>query len=366
MSQQKDSRTFPRFEVVQRTEHLLLLLSFTLLAITGLPQKYPEYAISQWIIQLFGGIEIDRSIHHVSAIVLIVLSIFHAIHIGYRLYVKGNPPGMLPFLRDVKDFVQTVSYNVGASKTKPKMEHFNFVEKIEYWAVVWGTVVMAITGYVLWNPIIITKYLPGEVVPASKVAHGMEAILAVLSILTWHVYTVHLKYFNRSIFTGKISYHEMEEEHAAELERIRTGDAGRPAPSPETQWKRARIYLPIAGVVAVVLLLFTYRFFTIESTAITTVPPQPYEEVYVPSEPPGLPTATPAAIAAESEVPQQRPLPTPQPPNIVSHPVDETRADCMACHNVYGYISPAPFDHAERTNEECLTCHQATQEVAQQ
>ena len=360
-----NGRTFPRFDVVQRIEHFFLLLSFTLLAITGLVQKYPETGISQAVIRGLGGIEITRSIHHASAIVLIVLSIFHFIHVGYRLYVLRREPGMLPTFKDVKDAIQAIAYNLGLSQERPKMGYYNFGEKIEYWAVVWGTVIMAITGYMLWNPIVVTRYLPGEVIPAAKMAHGFEAILAVLSILTWHVWHVHLKYFNRSIFTGRISYHEMEEEHGEALEKMLKGEQ-RPEPPVEEQWRRARVYVPIAGALILAFLLLTYRFFTLEQTAITTLPPRQVEEVYVPAQPPGLPTATPAAMLAELEIPQRLPLPTPEPPVITSHPVDEARQDCLACHGVYSMIAPAPLEHLERIDEDCLSCHTASQEVARQ
>ena len=371
MSEKDHARKFTRFERLQRIEHLVMLVSFTILAITGLAQKFPENSISLWIIQALGGIENTRSIHHVSAIVLAVVSIFHLIYLGYKLYVLRRRPSMLPVVKDIRDLTQTVSYNIGITKIRPKMEYYNFGEKIEYWAVVWGTLLMGVTGYVLWNPVVVTQFFPGEFVPAAKAAHGAEAILAVLSILTWHVYHVHLKYFNRSIFTGKMSYHEMEEEHGAVLERVLAGVDERPAPPPEVQWKRTRIYLPVAGLLTILFLLATYSFFTIENTAITTLPPVPYESVYVPDHPPGLPTATPAAgdVAGgvgAAEVPARLPLPTADPPAITSHSLDAEREDCVACHAVYGYIDPAPLDHDGWENTECQECHQPAQEVAQQ
>ncbi|MCS7039976.1 MAG: hypothetical protein NZP34_10260, partial [Caldilineales bacterium] len=75
---------------------------------------------------------------------------------------------------------------------------------MEYWAVIWGTAVMIITGFMLWNPITTTKFLPGSWIPAAKAAHGGEALLAFLAIIVWHVYNVHIKTFNRSMFTGKL------------------------------------------------------------------------------------------------------------------------------------------------------------------
>ncbi len=231
MSENEHAQKFERFERLQRIEHLVMLVSFTILVITGIPQMFPESSLALWVIQLFGGIENTRTIHHFNAIVLILVSIFHIIYLGYKLIVLRRRPSMLPVVKDIRDFAQTISYNIGISKTRPKMPYYNFGEKIEYWAVVWGTVVMVITGYMLWNPVFVTQFLPGEFIPAAKTAHGMEAILAVLSILTWHLYNVHLKYFNRSIFTGKMSYHEMEEEHGEVLERILAGEDERPAPT---------------------------------------------------------------------------------------------------------------------------------------
>jgi len=259
-----------------------------------------------------------------------------------------------------------IAYNLGVAKERPAMKRFNFGEKVEYWAVVWGTFLMAITGYVLWNPVAVSQILPGEFIPAAKAAHGFEAILAVLSILTWHVYHVHIKYFNRSIFTGNLSYHEMEEEHRAELERILAEEGERPEPPPDVVWKRTRLYLPVAGALAAVILIGTYWFFTLEQTAITTVPPQQIEEAYVPLTPIALPTATPQPAVAVQEAPTRLPLPTPEPAAITSHPAAETHQDCVACHDVYSMISPAPLDHAEYANDGCLECHQPTQEVAQQ
>lgn len=364
MSHQTEQHSFYRFDLLQRLEHILLLLSFTILAITGLVQKYPDAGISQATIRALGGIDATRSIHHTSAIVLILLSIFHFTYVGYKLYVQRRSPTMLPTMQDVRNFMQKISYNIGLSKTPPRMGHFNFGEKIEYWAVVWGTVIMAITGYMLWNPVVVTRIFPGEFIPAAKAAHGFEAILAVLSILTWHIYHVHLKYFNRSIFTGRISYHEMEEEHGLDLERIQDQQE-RPLPPPEERWKRARVFIPVAGILTAVFLLFTYRFFTLEQTAITTLPPQQMEKVYAPLQPQTLPTATPA-VAAAAEIPVLLPLPTPESPAITSHPVDAARQDCLACHAAFSVIAPAPIDHADWSNDQCQTCHEAALEVTQQ
>ncbi len=357
-------RSIIRFGLIERTEHFLLLLSFTILAITGLVQKFPENGLSLAIIRGLGGIETTRTIHHISAIVLILASIFHIFYVGYKIYVLKRPMSMLPSLKDVQDAWGLFKYNVGLSDQRPAMDRYNFGEKIEYFAVIWGNLVMIFTGYMLWNPILTTRILPGEFIPAAKMAHGYEAILAVLSILIWHAYHVHLKHFNKSMFTGKIDVEEMEEEHPLELEKLEKGVWPPPLPPAKQRWRKAIIYLPVTGIIAIFLLTTTYYYFT-EHTAITTLPPRPVEEAYVPANPPELPTATPAPDLAE-KIPKQvvwgEPL---QPMPVQSHLVDEARADCQACHGPYVYIAPAPLDHAEYENDGCTDCHLPAKEVSQ-
>lgn len=276
-----------RFSTLQRLEHILLLVSFTVLSITGLPQKFSNQPWAAAMIAAFGGIETTRIIHRYAAFILLAVTIYHFIAVAYRIYVRRVELTMLPSMQDMKDALQALGHNVGIFKLPPKMGRYTFGEKVEYWAVIWGTVVMAITGFMLWNPIATTAFLPGEFIPAAKAAHGGEAILAVLSILTWHFYNVHLKHFNKSMFTGKISRHEMVEEHALELSQIETGKT-RPAPDDETQRRRMRVFVPFAAVVSIVLLIGLYFFVAYEQTAIPTVPTENVN-VFVPATPTVIP-----------------------------------------------------------------------------
>ncbi len=272
---------FHRFDHWQRLEHGLLMISFTLLAISGLPQKYADNNWGAFLIHLLGGIEFTRKIHHTSAIVLMLGSIYHLVAVSYKIFVLRAPLTMLPGWQDAKDAWQTLLYNIGLAEAMPKMGRYTFGEKTEYWAVVWGTVLMIITGFMLWDPIAVTRLLPGQFIPAAKAAHGAEAILAVLAILTWHFYNVHLKHFNKSIFTGTLSRRTMEEEHPLELSAIEAGQNRQPV-VPVVLQRRRRIFVPLATVIVVALLLGMYIFVTFEHTAITTVPR--YEiEIFVPA-----------------------------------------------------------------------------------
>jgi cytochrome b subunit of formate dehydrogenase len=273
-------RGYWRFSRAQRAEHLVQILSFTLLSVTGLPQKWPDSWWGDLMIRGMGGIEMTRLLHHAAAVTLIVATGYHIIIVGYKVFVKRTPLTMLPSFQDAKDAIQTLAYNIGRSPFPAKMGRYTFGEKVEYWALIWGTIVMILTGFVLWNPIIVTKFLPGEFVPAAKAAHGGEALLAVLSILTWHVYHVHIKHFNRSMFTGYLDPNVMEEEHPLEL----AGQTVMPPPDPAKTRRRAMVYGPMAVIMTVAMLIGIYFFLTYEETAITTVPRQEIE-VYVPAEP---------------------------------------------------------------------------------
>lgn len=276
----KGSELYARFDTGQRIEHGLLILSFTILSVTGLPQKYPDTGWGQGMIWLFGGIELTRFIHHTAAIVLILGSIYHLVGMGYRLVVNRVQMSMLPGWKDVVDAVQSLGYNFGLIKEAPKMGRYTYGEKVEYWAVVWGTVIMILTGFVLWNPIATSRLLPGEFIPAAKAAHGGEALLAVLSIVTWHMYNVHVKHFNKSMFSGSLSRHEMEEEHPLELAAREKGTAK--TVEPALLRRRQRLYLPVAVLFSLALLVSVYFFVTFEATAITTVPRQTVE-IYAPA-----------------------------------------------------------------------------------
>lgn len=285
-------KSYVRFSLDQRIEHLLFLISFSILGITGLVQKYYFAPVSQTLIELMGGIEMTRIIHRINAVIMMAVSIYHIIALLYRLFVRRVSWTMLPGLDDLKHLIQDVAFYIGIRSRKAFYGRFNYAEKVEYLAVVWGTVVMAITGFMMWNPINTAKFLPGEWIPAAKAAHGGEALLAVLAILVWHFYHVHIRHFNKSMFTGKLNHHEMEEEHPAELAIINV-------PKVQTDddrmalRRRQQIFVPVAFSMAIVMGFGLYEFVTFEDSAITTIPRLESAEVYVPITPTPRPTPTP-------------------------------------------------------------------------
>lgn len=292
----ESEETYLRFEFSKRIEHIVLLVSFTTLGLTGLPQKFPDSPISLAFVEALGGIERTRQIHHIAAFVLMVASIYHVISVLYRVVVLRTPLSMMPVVEDLKHLFQDIRYFLGFSKHKAFYGRYNYAEKAEYLAVVWGTLVMAITGFMMWNPISTARFLPGGFIPAAKIAHGGEAILAILAIILWHFYHVHLRNFNKSMFTGKLTREEMEDEHPAELVQIESGQAWQPPPARVIR-KRQIFFYPAAILLSTVMGFGVIWFVSGEETAITTIPRGETVEIFVPvtstPSPTPLPTSTP-------------------------------------------------------------------------
>jgi cytochrome b subunit of formate dehydrogenase len=281
--------------VSQRIEHAVLLVAFTTLAVTGLVQKFATAPVSEDVIRLLGGIEAARRIHRLAAIGLMAESIYHIVGVLYRIVVRGSRLTMLPVIEDFRHLLQDVLFNLGKRRRRAYVGRYGYAEKVEYLAVVWGTVIMAITGFMMWNPIATARLLPGEFIPAAKAAHGAEAILAVLAILLWHFYHVHIRHLNRSMFTGRLTREEMQHEHPAELAAIEAGQAGR-LPPPAVMRRRRRVFLPASAVFSAALLFAVIRFVTFEETAITTIPPAETAPIFLPQTPTPLPSPAPSML----------------------------------------------------------------------
>jgi len=333
------TRTYQRFPLARRIEHLAMLLSFTTLGLTGLPQKFSSAPLSIAFVNLLGGIESLRTIHHFAAVVMMLGTAWHIIVFGYMAYVRRTRLSMLPSLQDVKDGWQALMYNIGLAKSLPQMGRYTFEEKMEYWAFVWGAIIMGLTGFMMWNPITTARFLPGEVIPAAKAAHGGEALLAVLAIIIWHMYGVHIKRFNKSMWTGQMSEEEMLHEHPLELADIKAGVAERPV-DPVALRKRERVYLPVAAVLTLFMLGGIYGFVNSEQTALTTTERQvPTVEVFVPQTPTPAPTLTPTLPPTETPLATQTQPTTDSTPSTPASALTwegsigpMLQAKCGSCH----------------------------------
>ncbi|MBU6423414.1 MAG: cytochrome b/b6 domain-containing protein [Chloroflexi bacterium] len=220
-----------RFDVHERIQHVLMLASFTVLALTGLPQKFDSLPLSQWAIAAVGGLDAVRFIHHTAAWVMLFDCAYHVVYLAGRAVVERRLPlGAFATPRDFVDAWKTLLYFLGISKQKPAYDLFTYLEKFDYFAVFWGIAIIGGSGLVLLFPVAVTTIFPGYVVPVSFVAHSDEAVLAVGWILVVHMFYAHLAPhvfpFNTSIFTGLVRRDDAQREHPRWIARL-TKDASK-------------------------------------------------------------------------------------------------------------------------------------------
>lgn len=220
----RQEKTFARFTLGQRWEHAVLILSTFTLLVTGLPQKYREMSWSQDLLSTPERLELIRQIHHIAAIILAMEALYHLGRAIYLISRRKLSAAMFPNMQDIRDAWQMLQYLFFLRKEKPAFGKFNFEQKVTYWFLFFNFAIMGVSGFIIWFPVTFTLFLPGGVVPASKMAHSTESVVAAIFILVWHFYHVHFERLNLSIFTGRLSEKEMREFHGREYQRA----AGQP------------------------------------------------------------------------------------------------------------------------------------------
>lgn len=182
--------TIPRFTKNEVIQHLLLLISFITLAITGFALKYHS---SWWaeLLHMFGMSETVRQyVHRTAAVIMIAVGLYHIAYLLFTARGRDVLKNLMPKLDDVFDLRDNILYYLRISKQKPKFDKYDYAEKAEYWALIWGTVIMGVTGFILWFPTIVGDWAPIWLIKVSELIHFYEAILATLAILVWHWFFV--------------------------------------------------------------------------------------------------------------------------------------------------------------------------------
>ncbi|MCX6927797.1 MAG: cytochrome b/b6 domain-containing protein [Verrucomicrobia bacterium] len=224
--------TILRMSLSQRMQHVILAVSFILLAVTGFALKFPD----SWIGIVMGSSEMFRRwSHRIAGVVLLAAGVYHIIYLLRAREGRQLARDFLPVKKDLKDVADNAMYLTGLSAEKPKIARFGYAEKMEYWAVVWGTVIMGVTGLLLWFKIDVTAILPGWAMDVATTIHYYEAILACLAIVVWHFYHVifdpDVYPLNWACWNGKVSKHWQEEEHPLDQA---AGGEGAASPAPAT------------------------------------------------------------------------------------------------------------------------------------
>ena len=217
-----------RFDIHQRIQHYLLMGSFIILAVTGLLRGFPNWPTFAWFTNVFGGPDALRLVHDVAAFIMIADGIYHLIYIFYAWIVKKkSPSAMFPRMKDLKDIIHTSLWIFGLHKHEPEYDHFQYGQKIDYWAIFWGMPVMVITGIIMMFASYFSHYIGGQWFAVLATAHRDEAVLATGFILIVHMYYGHLQTtafpVNTVMFTGKMLKSKYKEWFGREYAQI-TGE----------------------------------------------------------------------------------------------------------------------------------------------
>lgn len=225
MSMAHDTNTYVmRFSRWARFQHTFIILAFGVLLLTGMPQKWPSFAASRWVIDHIGGIFAARWVHRAAGVGLTGLLVAHVgVAVG-GLMTGRMRPSMFLSRTDFQDAIDNLRYYAGYVDVAPKFGRYDYRQKFEYWGLVFGSVIMALTGFILIYPIAISSVLPAELIPAAKMMHSYEALFAFLIVLIWHLVGAHLAPeafpLDTSIFTGKIRIDKLKHEHPLEYEEL--------------------------------------------------------------------------------------------------------------------------------------------------
>ncbi len=233
-----EHRMYLRMTLHERLQHAALVISFVLLVVTGFMLRYPE---AWWVVAIRNmsgrAFELRGLIHRVAGVAILAAGVWHVWYLAFTKPGRSLFWDLVPRQRDLTDPFKVMKYNLGLAKTKPEFPRFCYIEKAEYWALVWGTILMGVTGMILWFENTSMGLFTKLGYDISRTVHFYEAILATLAIIVWHFYFV---LFNPDIYpmnfawlTGKISEREMLEDHPLELKRLKEEEAKKAA-SPST------------------------------------------------------------------------------------------------------------------------------------
>ncbi|MFQ5750527.1 MAG: formate dehydrogenase subunit gamma [bacterium] len=216
--------SYIRWSVNERVQHWFMAVSFIILVLTGFGLKYPE----SWWVRPFAGIEwlfnLRGLLHRIAGGVFLVLGFYHVYYMIGTRRGRRLATAFRPRVQDLRDLGQNLAYNFGLSKHPPQFEHFSYMEKAEYLALIWGAVIMGVTGLMLWFEEMTLNFFPKWVIDLVTVIHLYEAWLATLAIVVWHFYYVifnpDVYPINTSMIDGKITEKDFRHEYTSEWQKL--------------------------------------------------------------------------------------------------------------------------------------------------
>ncbi len=280
----QSGRMYVRFRPIDRFTHFLVILSFLLLVLTGMPLKFYYTAWARWMFDWMGGADVAAALHRLGAVITLIYFGVHLLSLAgsimrnrfqyrdergkFRLrrflgFVFG-PDSPMPNWQDVKDFIAHQKWFFGRGP-RPQFDRWTYWEKFDYLAVFWGVAMIGLSGLIMWFPTFFTRALPGWVINAALIVHSDEALLAAGFIFTFHFFNVHFRIekfpMDSVIFSGRISEEEMLHERKRLYDRLKA--AGRlEAEQVKDEWMAwKRIFNPIgmlAFSIGVALIVAIY------------------------------------------------------------------------------------------------------------
>lgn len=239
-----DDVQYTRFTPFERFLHMLVVTSFLLLVITGMPLKFYYTEWAKVIFNLIGGAGVARSLHHFGAVMTFGYFALHLGELGTSLWrrrgairhpetgrielkrcidILFGPDSMAPSFQDWRDFVAHNRWFLGKGP-RPQFDRWTYWERFDYLAVFWGVAMIGVSGLILWFPKFFTTFLPGWSINIAQVIHSDEALLAAGFIFTFHFFNTHFRIekfpMDTVIFSGRISHTEMLHERRRWYDRL--------------------------------------------------------------------------------------------------------------------------------------------------
>ena len=219
--------TVRRFTGEMIFQHLVVMISFMVLVVTGFALKYPE----AWWVKLLHTVGFDEQlrsvIHRIAAVALLAVSVHHVLVLLLTRRGQKELAELMPRKEDVSQAVRNLAFHLGKTEERPRFGRYDYTEKAEYWALVWGTIIMAATGFILWFPATFTSILPPWIVKVAETIHLYEAWLATLAIVVFHFFFVifHPDRYPMSLswLTGRMSVEECRHHHPVWYEQLTAG-----------------------------------------------------------------------------------------------------------------------------------------------
>jgi len=226
---EEQGRYYVRWSPMWRAAHLVFTVSVILLVATAIPLLYPATAWAPLVMKLFGGPGAASTLHKVAAVIMVAVFAGHLVYVGiylarnWKTFEWFGPYSLMPTWQDVSDCKAMLKWFVGRGP-RPVFDHWNYTQKVDYWAPFWGIAMLTWTGAMLWFATLTAEYLPGWTFNVATIVHGEEALLAAVYLFTIHFFANHWRPdkfpMDVVMFTGSMPVEEFKREYGVEYNRL--------------------------------------------------------------------------------------------------------------------------------------------------